>query len=286
MKVIWKNEIIDVENVKVDFHDRGYQFGDGLYEVIRVHNGILFTLEEHNQRLFDGARKIEMTLPFTVEELEELLKGLVEVNGLREGYIYLQVSRGDGIARNHFFPDVSVSKPVLSGFTVEMARQVEKINSGVDVVIIPDLRWLKCDVKSISLLGNVLAKNEAAKAGVAEVIQHRDGIVTEGSSSNIMMVKDGIIYTHQNDNLILPGITKIVIVDCANKAGIKLVEGDFTVDFLQSADEVFLSSTLCEVMAIVRIDGMLVGDGTPGPITRKLAKLYEDVIIEKCGVLV
>ncbi len=285
MKVIWKQEIVDEHEVSVDFHDRGYQFGDGLYEVVRVHNGKFFTLKEHNDRLFNGAQKIEMELPFTKEELSSLLEELVSANELHTGYVYLQVSRGDGIRRNHIFPSVEDSTPVLTGFTVELERQLDKIQNGVDVVVIPDRRWLNCDIKSISLMGNVLAKNEATKVGAHEVIQHRDGIITECGSSNVMVVKDNVVYTHPNDNLVLPGITKYVILNEAKKAGITVFEGDFTIDLLAEADEVFLSSTLSEVMPIVEIDGKAVADGKPGPITQQLAELYVAAIERECGKL-
>ncbi|GBU10682.1 D-alanine aminotransferase [Erysipelotrichaceae bacterium] len=283
MKVIWKSKIVEEEQVKVDFHDRGYQFGDGIYEVIRVHNGKLFTMKEHLDRLFNGARKIEMELPFTRVAVEELLIELVSVNRLDTGYVYFQVSRGDGIARNHFFPTLAESTPVLSGFTVVMGRQIEKITSGVGAVIIPDMRWLRCDVKSISLLGNVLAKNEAKKANVQEVIQHRDGILTEGSTSNIIVVKDGSLWSHPDDNYILAGITKIVALTEARKLGIPINECTFDIAILNTADEVFLLSTTAEIMPIIEIDGKKIGAGIPGPITKKLQKAYIAAIENECG---
>ena len=145
------------------------------------------------------------------------------------------------------------------------------------------MRWLHCDIKSISLLGNVMAKHEAHKVGAEEAIQHRDGIVTEGASTNMWMVKDGVIYTHPDGNLVLPGITKIVLLDVARKAGIPVKEEAFTLEQLKNADEVFSSSTTIEAMPIVEIDGVKVNDGKRGPVVKQLQDLYVKAVEEVCG---
>jgi D-amino acid aminotransferase len=283
MKIIWKNKIIDEQDIKVDMHDRGYQFGDGLYEVIFIYNGVLFTLEEHIDRFFVGAEKTEIAMPFSKSELAELCKELVAVNNVKTGSVYLQISRGDGIARNHFFPDVVDSTPVLSGFVREQARPIAKIENGIRAITVPDERWLKCDIKTISLMGNVLAKNEGKKAGVEEVIQHRDGIVTECGSSNLFIVKDGILYSHPDGNLILPGITKIVIFRVAAENGVPFKEEAFTLEELFAADEVFLSSTTQELIPIVEIDGKQVGSGKRGTVTKQLHEYFVAAVEKTCG---
>lgn len=282
MKYIWKAQIVDHKDIVIDMHDRAYQFGDGIYEVIRIYNGILFTPKEHIDRLFQGAAKIEMEVSFTKQQLHCLIEELVRQNQVYTGYIYLQVSRGDGIERNHHFPSVEQSQPVLSGFTKVMERNEQLCRNGVATITIPDQRWLKCDIKTISLMGNVLAKNEAAKAHVHEVIQHRDGIVTECASSNVFLVKDGVVYTHPNGHLILPGITKIVISQCASRLGITVKEEAFTVADLSTADELFLSSTTSEIIPIVRVDYQDVNDGKRGCVTQRLQVAFDEEVAKVC----
>jgi len=285
MKYLWKKEIVNKEEINIDLHDRGYQFGDGLYEVIFVYNGKLFTATEHIDRLFTGADKAELTLNFTKQELRNLVEELVKTNKIESGYVYLQVTRGDGVERDHHYPDPDASTPVLSGFTKHLERKEALRATGVDAVVIPDMRWLHCDIKTLSLMGNVMAKHEAAKANVYEVIQQRDGFVTECSSSNLLMIKDGEIITHPDGNLILPGITKIVVERCAKVLGIPYIERQFTVEELMQADEVFLTSTTSEVLPIVKIDGQQIGDGKPGKLSQALQQEFVHQIEAECGSL-
>lgn len=285
MKYLWKQELVEQDDVHIDLHDRGYQFGDGLYEVIRVYCGYPFMLDEHVIRMFDGANKTDLIFPVTKNELKQLVYDLIAANQLYMGYVYLQLTRGDGIVRNHLFPQCEESTPVLSGFTKVLERDVHKMETGVKVITIPDERWLKCDIKTISLMGNVLARHQATKAGVQDVIQHRDGIVTECSTSNLFIVKDGVIWTHPNNNLILPGITKLVVMQCAAELGVLVMEEPFTLDALMSADEVFLTSTTQEVTAIVEIDGKMVANGLRGPITEQLQTVFISKAEAVCGLI-
>lgn len=285
MKYLWKKQIVDKADIHIDLHDRGYQFGDGLYEVIFVYNGKFFTATEHIERLFTGANKAELALPFTKIELRELLEALIVANEVETGYVYLQVTRGDGVERDHHYPDRNISEPVLSGFTKKLERKEALRATGVDAVTIPDKRWLNCDIKTLSLMGNVMAKNEATKAGVFEVVQHRDGVVTECSSSNLLIIKNGEIITHPDGNLILPGITKIVVERCAKNLNIPYIEKQFTVEELLQADEVFLTSTTSEVLPIVEIDGQKIGNGTPGELSKQLQAEFVKQIEKECGKL-
>lgn len=283
MKVIWNNEIVERSEVKIDMEDRGYQFADGIYDVVRAYNGKFFTLNEHVDRLFSSAEKIEMFLPFTKEELKQLLSKLLQVNNIDTGNIYMQLTRGIGIPRNHSYPDTELVPPVFTATTTIVPRDQAKMDQGITAFIVPDMRWLRCDIKSISLLGNIMAKHEAHKKGGDEAILHRDGVVTECSSSNAWMIKNDTIYTHPDGNLVLPGITKIMLLKVARKAGIPVKEEAFTIEDLKEADEVFASSTTIEAMPITHIDGNPVGKGKRGPVVEKLQQLYVDAVEEQCG---
>lgn len=281
---ILNGEMMERSAAKVDIEDRGYQFGDGVYEVIRIYNGKMFTAKEHLDRFFRSAESIGINVPYSKEGLTQLLQVLVQKNNLQLGIIYMQITRGEA-PRNHAFPTGEVT-PVLSAYTKEVARPVENLLSGVRTILTEDIRWLRCDIKSLNLLGNILAKQKAHEAGCFEAIQHRGENVTEGSSSNLFIVKDGVIHTHPSDNLILKGITKDVILKICNDMGIKVVERIFTLEELMMADEVFLSSTTAEVMPIIEIDGKPVSNGKIGSITKQLQQWFTTAIEKECGSIV
>lgn len=280
---ILDGKIIERSEAKVDVEDRGYQFGDGVYEVIRVYNGKMFTVTEHLSRFVKSLGSIGITLPYTMEQLTKLLEELIAKNNLQLGTIYMQITRGVA-PRNHAFPSEKVS-PSLVAYTKEAARPLDSLKMGVKTIVTEDIRWLRCDIKSLNLLGNLLAKQKAAEVGCFEAIQHRSQDVTEGSSSNIFMVKNGMIFTHQSDNLILKGITKDVILQVCKRNSIPVEERTFTLDEFMDADEVFLSSTTAEVMPIIEVDGKKVGEGLPGPVTKRLQELFEHEIEKQCGAL-
>lgn len=280
---IFNGKLINRNEAKVDIEDRGYQFGDGIYEVIRVYNGKMFTVGEHLERFGKSAASIGIRLPFTAVQLTGMLEELIEKNNLQIGIIYMQITRGVA-PRVHNFPSEDVV-PSLVAYTKDMPRPQEGLEKGVRTVLTEDIRWLRCDIKSLNLLGNILAKQKAVENGCYEAIQHRGQDVTEGSSSNVFIVKNGVVSTHQSDNLILKGITKDVILQLCSVNDIPVEERTFTLNELADADEVFLSSTTSEVMPIVELDGSKVGDGVPGPITRKLQQLFVAEIQKQCGTL-
>ena len=266
----------DKESVQVSVDDRGYYFGDGVYEVIKVYDGVLFTATEHFTRFLSSAEKIRMNLPYTVEEFIRIAEKLVSDNGIIEGHVYMQATRGVA-ARVHNFPGEDVN-PMIMAYAIDNPRPLKKIAEGVAVKTTEDIRWLRCDIKSLNLLANVLAKQEAVESGCAEAVFVRDGIVTEGSSSNIFGVKDGILYTHPATNLILNGITRRVILKCCAVESIGVIEEPFTLENLHDMDEVFLSSTTSEITPIVSIDGKEVGTGVPGRITERLQSVFVKAI--------
>lgn len=268
--------------IKIDVEDRGYQFGDGIYEVIRVYNGKLFTARMHLDRLLKSAEKIRLVFPYTAEELENQLNELIAETQLKDGTVYLQVTRGTS-PRNHLFP-AEGTPPVYIAYTKNVPYGGAS-RPGKKAITAEDIRWLRCDIKSLNLLGNILAKQSASEAGCFEAIQHRNGTVTEGSSSNISIVKDGRIKTHPATNLILNGITRQVMLDCCSRDGIPAEETAFTLDELFAADEVIMTSTSAEITPIISIDGKTIGTGEPGPVTRRLQQMFLEEIEKQCGAV-
>lgn len=274
MKVLWNEEIVDESEVKIDIEDRGYQFGDGIYEVIRIYDGYMYMEKEHLDRLWVSAEKIRMTLPFTREELSQRLHRLAQEVGLENARVYFQVTRGTAKPRLHDFPNPKEVQPVLMADIQPASRPSAKQNIGIRAGFVEDKRWLHCDIKSISLLGNIMALDEAQQKGYDEAVLVRDGIVTEASASNLWMVKDEVLYTHPDGNLVLPGIAKIKIRELVKALGIELKEVTFTEKELLAADECFKTSSVAEIMPIIEIDNQTIGDGTPGKVTKKLLNAY------------
>lgn len=274
MKVLWNEEIVDESEVKIDIEDRGYQFGDGIYEVIRIYDGYMYMEKEHLDRLWVSADKIRMTLPFTREELSQRLHRLAQEVGLENARVYFQVTRGTAKPRLHDFPNPKEVQPVLMADIQPASRPSAKQNIGIRAGFVEDKRWLHCDIKSISLLGNIMALDEAQQKGYDEAVLVRDGIVTEASASNLWMVKDEVLYTHPDGNLVLPGIAKIKIRELVKALGIELKEEAFTEKELLAADECFKTSSVAEIMPIIEIDNQTIGDGTPGKVTKKLLNAY------------
>lgn len=282
--VVVNGEMIKRSDAKIDIEDRGYQFGDGVYEVIRVYNGKMFTATEHLERFIESGKKIGMAIPYTVDEMKANLQALMTKNQLTLGTIYMQMTRGIS-PRNHAFPSSDV-RPIFVAYTKEVGRPVENMKTGVKTILNEDIRWLLCDIKSLNLLGNLMAKQKAVEAGCFEAIQHRGDIVTEGSLSNISIVKDGKVITHPANNLILNGITRQKVLEICRTNDIPFAETTYSLDELKAADEVFLSGTTVEVTPIVEIEGIKVGNGTIGLVTRKLQVLFEKEIEKECGSLI
>ena len=244
-KVLINEHLVDEQDAKVPYNDRGYVFGDGIYEYIRTYNNNIFTAKPHFERLIRSAKEIGLELKYNVDELTELIQELLAANGVVNGGVYIQVTRG-AAPRDHAFPTPSVEANVMA-FTKTYERPYKLLEEGINAITTEDIRWLRCDIKSLNLLGNVLAKERAVKYNAQEAIQHRGDIVTEGSSSNVYAIKAGEIYTHPVNNYILNGITRMVIKDIAEEKGIPFNEGTFTLDFLRNADEIIVSSTSIEV---------------------------------------
>lgn len=276
--MIWLDDRFVAEaEANVSYSDRGYNFGDGIYEVFRVYEGRLYEGAAHYERLARSAREIKLALPYPIERIGRIVDELIERERLREGSVYLQITRGVA-PRAHSFPPAD-TKPVLLVYGSAGKRPEPAMERGVSVIVRPDIRWLRCDIKTLNLLGSVLAKQEAAEQGADDVILHRDGVVTECSASNLMIVKDGVVLTHPADHLILHGITRAVVLRLARELGIPAVERAFSLELLRQADEVFLTSTLMEVTPIVRLEDKPVGGGEPGPVTRRLQQAFAGTLL-------
>lgn len=277
MKFLHNLTITDYQDATIHPDDRGYYFGDGIYEVFRIYNGRLFQEDAHLVRLARSAAELRIPLPYGLPEITGLMYKLLEEDPVEEGILYLQITRG-AAPRGHAFPPEG-TQPVLTAYCKPLPRNRDKITGGIRIVSVPDIRWLRCDIKTLNLLGNVLAKQEAVERGADEAVLHRSGTVTECSSSNIMMVKDGTLWTHPADNLILPGITRQVVLDQARALGIPVQEAAFSLEELYSADEVLITGTTTEVTPVILIDETPIAGGQPGPITRQLQREYQTLFM-------
>src|SRR5688572_7639742 len=272
--VYLNGEFMPLEDAKVPVLDRGFIFGDGVYEVIPVYSKRPFRLQEHLVRFRRSHDAIRLTYPMSDAEWTKLVDDLVARNTGEDQSIYIQVTRGVA-KRDHAFPkDTKPTVFAMSNPLVTPAR--EAIDSGIHAVTAIDYRWLKCDVKSTSLLGNCLLRQAAADAGALEVVMFRDGFLTEGSSSNVFVVKNGVILATPKDHLVLPGITYDVVVELARAHGLPLEVRPIPEAEVRSADEIWVTSSTKEVLAVSTLDERAVGGGKPGPVFGRMHQLYQD----------
>lgn len=271
-------EIMPRNRATVSIDDRGFLFGDAIYEVIRVVRGRFIEPERHLRRLARSLR--EVGLPAPALDLLGVATDLIRRNDLggREATVYAQVSRG-AAPRQHAFPP-SGTPPTVLVTAMPFTPRTDLIASGVAVITLPDVRWSRCDIKSVNLLPNVLAAQRAAEAGAFEAILVRDGVVTEATRSNVLAVVGGVVRTHPTGPLILPGVTREVVLELASGAGIPVREEELGADELFAAEEVLLTGTTADVTPVVTVDGRAVGGGRPGPVGRRLGAL----LAERIGV--
>lgn len=284
MKVYLNGEFVERAQAKVSIDDRGFLFGDGVYEVTRIRGGRFFEGERHERRLARNLAELELTLPpgVTPASLGEIALRLYADGGLGRGeaLAYFQVTRGVA-PRAHQFP---IGAPPTVFVSVGAFSPPDALRArGVACVTYPDIRWSRCDIKSVNLLPNVLAKQFAVTKGAYEAFFVRDGIVTEGASTNFFAVLDGEIRTYQNSNVILPGISRDVALELAIAEGIAVREEPLQVADLPRVTEIFLTSTMNDVMPVVTLDGRTIGDGRPGPVTARLARIFDAHLAAQCG---
>ncbi|MGO4887124.1 D-amino-acid transaminase [Anaerobacillus sp. MEB173] len=271
--VIYNNQIVPKDSVHISMEDRGYNFGDGIYEVIRIYNGTPYTMEEHYERFSNSAKKLEMTLPYPIETFYMLTEQLIRKNEIRDGLFYLQYTRAVA-PRNHLYE--RNMEGVVTAFTREVPLNIKDQSEGIAVIATDDIRWLRCDIKTINLLGNTMALRKAADNKCSEAILHRNHLVTECAASNVFIVKDKKVYTHPATNLILNGITRQLVLHIANELGLELFEQPFTLEHLMDADEVFITNTNVEIAPVISISGDISNHYSIGPITRKLQSSFTE----------
>ncbi len=259
---------------RVPVLDRGFIFGDGVYEVIPVYSRHPFRLVEHLRRLQNSLDGIRLANPHSDAEWSQLVHAMIEHNDGDDQSIYFQITRGVA-KRAHEFP-TQVKPTVFMMSTPLLTPPQEQLDHGIACVTGTDFRWLKCDLKSVALLGNCLLKQSAVDAGAAEIVLFRDGHLTEAAACNVLVVQDGVLLAPPKDNLILPGITYDVVLELAAANQIPLEMRAASEQEVRAAQEIWITSSTKEVLAVTRLDGAAVGDGKPGPLFRRMHALYQD----------
>lgn len=262
------------QSAAVSIFDRGFLFGDGIYEVIPVFGGRLFRLPQHLARLNQNLDTVRLSNPHTPDQWQSILTRLVREADGGDQSVYLQITRGVA-ARDHAFPadvppTVCAYAQPLKPTTAEVLRQ------GVAGITLPDIRWQRCDIKAVSLLPNAMLRQQAIEQGAAEAILVRDGTVTEGAASNIFMVAGGRLITPPNGTFILPGVTRDLVLELARAHAIPCAEESFSEAQLLAADEVWMTSSTREILPLTRINGRAVGTGRAGPVHERVRQLYHD----------
>ena len=268
-------KFLPLEDACVPAMDRGFLFGDGIYEVIPVYGGKLFRLAHHLKRLENSLAGVRIGNPLSVQEWEAMLTELVSRNTGADQAVYLQVTRGVSAKRDHAFPaDI---RPTLFAMSTPMATAVDiDAITGTAAITLPDIRWKQCNIKAITLLPNVLLRQQAVDAGAAEAILIKDGHAIEGAASNVFTVTGGMLHTPPNSPSLLPGITRDLILELAARHSIPFREADITTAELFAADEVWLTSSTREISPVTRLDDTVISTGKPGPLWRHMISLYQD----------
>lgn len=271
--IMGQGKFMHRDSLTYPFEERGLQFGDGVYEFIRIYQGNYYLLTEHIDRLYRSLEAIDISITQSKAELVYLLEELIIKNNvINDAHVYLQVTRGSA-ARNHSYPNDT--EPNIYAYVKDTPRPIDKLTSGVSVITYPDERWKNCYIKSLNLLPNILAKQNAHEHGAHEAILHDDHLITECSSSNVYLIKDNVIFTHPADHSILHGCVRMAVERFAKDLNITFNETAFTIDDMKTADEMFLTSSMDEVLPIIKVDEHIINTGKPGDLTNKLQDLYE-----------
>lgn len=265
-------QFLPLADATVSIEDRGFQFGDGIYEVVRTYGGRPFELEAHLARLDRSAQALDLRQPYTFRQWTQYIHEAIQRAAFPEAKLYIQITRGVA-PRDHGY-DANLLPTV-----VMTVREFHPLNpsvraAGVEAITTEDIRWGRCDIKSVNLLANVLARQQAKQAQVFETILIKGGQVTEGAVSNVMVVRDGTLITAPEGPLILSGVTRAVVLQLAQQEGLHIKERYCSQADLYGAAEVLLTGTTVEVLGVVRIDGKLIGAGKPGPVTQRLAARF------------
>ncbi|MEX0660503.1 MAG: aminotransferase class IV [Balneolaceae bacterium] len=283
MIVYLNGSYVEQENAKISVNDRGFLFGDGIYEVIRVVEGKYVLAQEHLTRMDEGLEALGINLNSSVrQEMLTIGQELIKKNNLEKGQssVYIQVTRGAASARSHTFPDPPISPTVY--FSAGLFTPHTQLHQdGVAVITVPDVRWSRCNLKTVNLLPNTLAKQRAQDAGVNSAIMIRDGVITESPNANIFGVKDGVLYTYPATHQILNGITRRAVLKIADRLNIPVVLEPIPEHKLFDQDELFFSGTTTDIQPITVVNGKTIGSGKPGAVVRQIQEAYEKLLTTK-----
>ena len=272
-KVFLNGEFIDKDSAKISIFDRGFIFGDGIYEVVPVINSIIVEKDGFWDRFQRSLNEISLNLPYTNDEFESILNNLIEINSLKEGGLYIQITRG---VAPRDFSFVKGVKPTIMAFAFsDSVLEHPAAKSGITIISTPDIRWKRRDIKSISLLGQCYAKNQATIAGADECFMVEDGYVTEAGSSSAFIIKDRTLITKPLSNEILPGIRRNRLLNLAKQIGLQIQERKFSMDEVYNADECFISAATIILLPVIKADGKAINGGKIGEYTIKLRELYK-----------
>ncbi len=272
--VYLNGRFVPMDEARIPVLDRGFIFGDGVYEVIPVYSGYPFRMAQHLARLQKSLDAIKLVNPMPPAQWSRLVKRMVTLNEGRDQAVYLQVTRGVA-RRDHAFPARATPTVFMMSNPMSVPPKT-LVASGCACVSATDNRWLRCDIKSTSLLGNVLMRQRAAEAGCLETILFRDGFLSEASASNVLVVHGKTVSAPPNNHLVLPGTTNDVVMELVRKARIALELREVHADEVRAADEIWLTSATKEVLAVTRLDGRRVGSGKPGPVFKRVYRLYQE----------
>ncbi len=286
MQVYLNGEFVEQEEAKVSVADRGFVFGDGVYEVTRIVDGRFIMENEHLGRLEEGLNGLKINLHKSVfEQIPVISRELLTKNGHLEGEatVYLQVTRGASVPRTHEFPSPPV-EPTVYLSSAPFKPHTKLHEEGVDAISVMDVRWSRCNLKTINLLPNTMAKQQAKEAGVNSAVMVRDGVITESPNANIFCAKDGVLYTYPASPYILNGITRRAVLKIAEQSGIPVIYEPVRFDELHEIDELFFSGTTTDIQPVTVIDGKPVGSGKPGDVERAIQEGYSELLYQKAEV--
>ncbi len=273
--VFLNGEFIKKNQAHISVMDRGFLFGDGVYEVIPIYNGKIFRLDEHLLRLQTSLDSIKIKNPYSPKKWSIILNKLLKFYNNQEQTIYLQISRGISNKRQHSFSNLTPTVYIESN--ILLTKTKETLRTGFSAITQPDIRWSRCDIKSTSLLANVMYSQQAKEKNVEEIILYQDTQVTEGATSNVFMIKNNTLYTHPTNVRILSGITRDLVLESAKAYHISIQETSFSIDELNTADELWISSSTREIMPITKVDNKLINNGHIGNVWSRVYDYYQSL---------
>ncbi|BAF61551.1 D-amino-acid transaminase [Candidatus Vesicomyidisocius calyptogenae] len=273
--VFLNGEFIKKNQAHISVMDRGFLFGDGVYEVIPIYNGKIFRLDEHLLRLQTSLDSIKIKNPYSPKKWDSILNKLLKFYNNQEQSIYLQISRGISNKRQHSFSNLTPTVYIESN--ILLTKTKETLRTGFSAITQPDIRWSRCDIKSTSLLANVMYSQQAKEKNVEEIILYQNTQVTEGATSNVFMIKNNTLYTHPTNVHILSGITRDLVLESAKAYHISIQETSFSIDELNTADELWISSSTREIMPITKVDNKLINNGHIGNVWSRVYDYYQSL---------